>query len=134
VAMNIADRRQFYGEMRRVLKPMGRIGLSEVLAGPNGPPHLPVPWARDPAASHCRTEAEVREAIAEAGLRIVTWVDTSAESEAHAKARAATADNLPTLGVHLFFGAPAREIYGSGLKSYAEGRMRSMEALLQPAD
>jgi ubiquinone/menaquinone biosynthesis C-methylase UbiE len=134
VAMNIADRRRFYGEMRRVLKPKGRVGLSEVLAGPNGAPHLPTPWARDPAASHCRTEAEVRQAMAEAGLRIVTWIDTTAKSEAYANARAASADRPPPLGTHLIFGAPSAEIYSSGIRSYAEGRMRTMEALLQPAD
>jgi ubiquinone/menaquinone biosynthesis C-methylase UbiE len=82
VAMNIADRRRYYGEMRRVLKPTGRVGISEVLAGPNGAPYLPAPWARDPAASHCRTEHEVRQAMADAGLRVVTWVDTTPQSEA----------------------------------------------------
>lgn len=132
VAMNIQDRRRYYGELRRVLKPGGRIGISEVMAGPNGTPYLPAPWARDPLASFCLTEDAVRAAMAEAGLRVVTWLDTTAASQGHATARAAA--DLPPLGVHVILGAPSREIFETGRRSYAEGRMRSMQARLERRD
>lgn len=134
VAMNIADRQRYYGEMRRVVKPTGRIGLTEVLAGPNGAPYLPAPWARDPAASFVLSEAEVRATLARAGLRVVTWVDTTDASQGHAQRRAASADNLPPLGVHVILGAGSPEIFATGQRSYAEGRMRSMTAVLARAD
>jgi len=50
-AMNIADRERLYRGMRRVLKPGGKLALQEVAAGPGGPPHYPVQWARTPDTS-----------------------------------------------------------------------------------
>jgi ubiquinone/menaquinone biosynthesis C-methylase UbiE len=135
VAMNIADRRRYYGEMRRVLKPGGRLGLSEVLSGSGGPPLLPMPWASDPAASHCFTEAEVRQAMADAGLRIVHWVDQTEDSRAQGKARVVALDTKPPpLGLHLILGARMGEIYRTGLRNYEEDRMRPMQAVLERLD
>ena len=134
VAMNIADRQRYYGEMRRVVKPTGRIGISEVLAGPNGAPYLPAPWARDPDASFVLSEAEVRAAMAKAGLKVVTWVDTTDASQGHSQRRAATIGNLPALGIHVILGAATPEIFATGQRSYADGRMRSMTAMLARAD
>ena len=46
-AMNIADRDRLYGEMRRVLRPKGRLAIQDVAAGPGGEPHYPMPWAKE---------------------------------------------------------------------------------------
>lgn len=135
VAMNIADRRRYYGEMRRVLKPGGRLGISEVLAGSGGVPLLPAPWASDPAASHCFAEGEVRRMMQESGLRIVHWVDQTEESRAQGTARVAALDAPPPpLGLHLILGARIGEIYRAGLRNYAEDRMRPMQAVLERID
>lgn len=134
VAMNIADRRRYYGEMRRVLKSGGRLGLSEVLAGPGGTPHLPAPWASDPAASFCFPEAEVRRAMADAGLRIVKWIDQTEDSRAQGKARVAALASPPLLGLHLILGDRIGAMYHSALKSYEEDRMRPIQAVLERTD
>ncbi len=50
-SMNIADKRQFYAETYRVLRPGGYLALYEIMAGPQAPLHYPVPWARDATIS-----------------------------------------------------------------------------------
>ena len=46
VAMNIEAKHQLFGEIRRVLRPRGRLVFHEVLSGTARlPPHFPLPWA-----------------------------------------------------------------------------------------
>ena len=79
-AMNIADRDRLYRGVRRVLKPGGRLALQEVAAGPGGPPHFPVQWAREPAISHLFSAGATRAKLEAAGFRVVTWQDTTPEA------------------------------------------------------
>src|SRR5262245_36571915 len=48
VQMNIADKRAFYGEIARVLRPGGKFAFYDILQGPGGPVVYPAPWASDP--------------------------------------------------------------------------------------
>ena len=45
IQMNIEDKRRFYDEIFRVLKPGGRFVFQDIMSGPGGEIHLPVPWA-----------------------------------------------------------------------------------------
>jgi SAM-dependent methyltransferase len=68
-AMNIADRGRLYREMRRVLKPGGRLALQEVAAGPGGAPYFPVQWAREPAISFLLTPEATRQSWKPRGFK-----------------------------------------------------------------
>ncbi len=51
VAMNIADRKQLYREIRRVLKRGARFATYDVVLKGSAP-HYPVPWARTQPEIH----------------------------------------------------------------------------------
>ena len=65
-------------EARRVLKPGGKLALQEVALGPEGPPHYPVQWAREPSISFLLSQETAREKLEAAGFRVLVWQDTTA--------------------------------------------------------
>ncbi|MDQ3045762.1 MAG: methyltransferase domain-containing protein, partial [Chloroflexota bacterium] len=46
-SMNIANKDRLYDELRRVLRPGGRLALHEIMTGRRIPARFPVPWASD---------------------------------------------------------------------------------------
>jgi SAM-dependent methyltransferase len=73
-SMNIADKAGLYREIARVIRVSGRFAFFDILAGPNQPIHVPVPWASDPSFSFLATPDETRALIADAGFRETTWL------------------------------------------------------------
>lgn len=78
VAMSIEDKAGMYAEMRRVLAPGGRVAIFDVVAGPGGPIHFPVPWADGPEASFLVSPDELLELLRGAGLEVRTANDGQA--------------------------------------------------------
>ena len=74
-SMNIEDKPRLYGEMFRVVRPGGRLLLYDIVAGPGGPIHFPVPWARDPAISFLTTAERLQDELRAAGFSVTTWQD-----------------------------------------------------------
>jgi MPBQ/MSBQ methyltransferase len=133
-AMNIADRERLYREMRRVLKPGGKLALQEVASGPGGPPHYPVQWAREPDISFLLSQAATRSTLEAAGFRVVTWQDTTQPALQSAAARARNAVGPPpALGTHLLLGGDWQAMFQNSARNLEERRTELFNAVLERA-
>jgi SAM-dependent methyltransferase len=134
-AMNIADRNRLYRQMRRVLKPGGKLALQEVAAGPGGPPHYPVQWAREPGISFLLSQAAIRRTLEAAGFHVVTWQDTTQPALQSAAARARnTVGPPPALGTHLLLGDDWRAMFENSARNLQERRTELFNAVLERVD
>lgn len=131
VAMNIADRAQLYREIRRVLKVGGKFATYDVVLK-GGEPHYPVPWARTPATSFLFTADATRQAIEQAGLRVIVWQDDSETAKAwFAKVRASGPPPSPNLGVVM--GPDFAQLSGNLARNLMEDRIGILTAVFEPA-
>jgi SAM-dependent methyltransferase len=132
VAMNIADPARLYGEMRRVLVPGGRLALYDVIAGPGGEPHFPVPWARDAADSHLLAESDLRAVLDAAGFVAMEWEDrTRAALEWAARQAMAAAIPKSPLGLHIAMGPDFPALSANFVRNLREDRTRLLQAVLK---
>jgi SAM-dependent methyltransferase len=134
VAMNIADRELLYREMHRVLKPRGKLALQEVAAGPGGPLHHPVAWAREPSISFLFTPEVTREKLEAAGFRVLVWQDTTEPALEAARRRAQAAEAPAALGRHLILGADWPVMASNSLRNLEERRVGEFNAVLERVD
>lgn len=125
VGMNVADKPALLAQVRRVLKKGAVFGLYEILQGPSGEPHFPVPWAPSPATSFLVTPTELKTLLAEAGFGVVQTRDRTAFGLAFFQAMRARIEKsgVPPLGLHLLMGNDSPAKMGNMIRNLEEARV-----------
>ncbi len=133
VAMNVADKRRFYAEALRVLRPGGVFAYSHYGAGPRGEPDYPLPWASGPGTSFLCSPEEARAQVLAAGLETVVFRDKTEEvlPDLRENRRRLEERGLPPLGLHTLMGERIREFQINVARSADEGRLTIIEALVR---
>lgn len=127
VAENVADKPELLGEVRRVLRPDGRLAVHEVFAGGVSPLRFPVPFAGDESLSHLVAPGEFERLAADAGFVPREWEDVTRESVEwyHGVFEALDArpdDAGPPLGFNLVMGEGFGEMARTMLRNLEEDR------------
>lgn len=126
VQMNVANKAQLYEEARRVLADGGRLAVWDIVAGENGEPDFPMPWADRPEYSHLTTPDRLRTAIETAGFEIEQWNDLTD----HAAATMQALLTLPPSPVGLQAFVPDFESKAKNLTAaLADGRLRAVQGI-----
>ncbi|MBJ6802205.1 methyltransferase domain-containing protein [Geomonas propionica] len=135
VSMNIEDKRRFYHEIRRVLAPGGRLACYEVLSGPGGDVHFPVPWARYPSASFLVSRQEFSQLISQAGFETVVSQDVTEEGLAWFRGRQRKSSGAPPnpFGLQLLLGEDFPRMAGNQLRNLEEQRISLVQGVFQAA-
>ena len=133
VIMNIADKKQFYREAFRALRPGGRLALSNLCAGPAGEPYFPAPWATTRDTSFLATPDEMRADLIAAGFDIVEFRDiTPAMREAQRRTRERLdKDDMPKIAVDIIMGERAPEMQRNSIRTIEDHRGIAIEALVK---
>ncbi|HEX2699878.1 MAG TPA: class I SAM-dependent methyltransferase [Acidimicrobiales bacterium] len=150
VAMNIADKSRLYHELRRVIRPGGRLGLFDIVAGEcnEGVIHLPVPWATDSSQNHLVPATAIRALLEDAGFRVTVFEDSTYDEmgpppppedpqplppppwavTGRARRPAAAAHPSP-LGLHLIMGGLLPVKVANAERNFDEGRIRLLRCV-----
>jgi sarcosine/dimethylglycine N-methyltransferase len=126
VQMNVADKALLYGEAHRVLADGGQLALWDIVAGEDGEPDFPVPWADRPEYSHLTTPDRLRTALETAGFQIEQWNDLTDQAVAMMQ----TLLTLPPSPIGLQAFVPNFESKAQNLTAaMADGRLRAIQGI-----
>ena len=124
IQMNIKDKRQFYAEIFRVLKPGGRFVFQDIMSGPGGEIHLPVPWATRRDSSFLISVDALRDTLREVGFQIDSLEDTSEAALAWRRNQPAAAGLAPSpLGLHVVMGEKFAVMQSNQVRNLEERRV-----------
>jgi ubiquinone/menaquinone biosynthesis C-methylase UbiE len=133
VAMNIENRPRLYSEVHRVLKPGGRFGIHDIIAGNGEPLHFPVPWARIPEISFLLSETDMRKELTRSGFQEASWIDATDATIAwfdERRASVPSAGEAVPFGLNVLLGSEFQTMIANLERNFREGRVRIVMAVV----
>jgi SAM-dependent methyltransferase len=131
IQMNIENKHDFYAEVFRVLKPGGRFVFQDIMSGPGGEIHLPVPWASQRDSSFLVSVEELRDMLRAVGFKIESLEDTSESALAWRKNQPAAAGLAPSaLGIHVVMGEQFALMQSNQVRNLEERRVSFVRGLV----
>lgn len=133
-AMNIPDKAGLYHEIRRVLRPGGRLAFYDVIAGPGGDPYFPVPWAREPATSFLVASRQLLDIVTDAGFEVLVWRDVTDTGRLwfrQMQNKMQKDAQPPPVGLHLLLGPEFRRMAHNQFLNLEEDRIALIEAVVR---
>ena len=130
VTMNVADRRKFFAEAYRVLKP-GAFSRHPARFRREWRPTLSVPWSADGSVAYLVTPSETRTVLEETGFEDIVVEDTGAKYVAGYKVMIEKAERgaLPPLGIHILMGETALQKMRNAARNIEEGRTHPIQLI-----
>ena len=127
--MNIEDKAHLFGEIRRVLRPGGRLIFYEVMSGGHSPIHYPVQWASDASIDFLVPEEQMIHRIEDAGFEKIHWQDVSAVCSAWFQSVVErmgkrSRDAPPPVALNLVIGRTTAEKAKNTTRNLKEDRIR----------
>ena len=133
---SIPDKRKFFGELHRVLKPGSRLVVHDLYGGKIDQVHFPAFWGRDDSISFLISDDEMRQLIEDSGFRVVDWTDTTKEAWDSNAAMLETNPEehhaaVPGLDIFLLFGDETILMAENSVKDFEVGAIGIFEAVFE---
>jgi sarcosine/dimethylglycine N-methyltransferase len=130
VAISVADKGAMARELRRVLRPGGRLAFFDSVARGDGELHFPLPWADGPAESFVVGADALRSVFAEAGFEPLVWKEQEGALEEIAKRPFSPTVDPAQVGLALLM-PDFTERMGNLGRTIGEGRLGVLQAILR---